>query len=159
MEIYLLRHGIAEDGKPGMRDADRPLTDEGVKRLRTTMKRAREAGLAPTLILSSPYLRAVQTAKVAKEILDYEGKIVESRAFTPDASPQDAWDEVRNYSDESQVLVSSHEPLMSSLTAFLLNSPALSVDFKKGALARIDLSGSFARPRGTLKWFLIPKLT
>jgi phosphohistidine phosphatase len=159
MELYLLRHGIAEDGKPGGKDADRALTEEGVKRLRATLKRAREADLAPTLILTSPYIRAVQTARLAKEVLSYEGKLVESRAFTPDSSPEDAWDEIRNYSDERQVLIASHEPLMSSLTAFLLNSPALSVDFKKGALARIDLGGSMARPRGVLKWFLISKLS
>lgn len=158
MELYLLRHGIAEEGKPGGKDADRALTEDGIKRLRATLKRAREADFAPTLILSSPYLRAVQTARVAKEVLGYEGKIIESRAFTPGASPEDAWDEIKNYSGEAQVLVSSHEPLMSSLTAHLLNSPSLSIDFKKGAIARIDLGGSLARPRGVLKWFLISKL-
>lgn len=158
MELYLLRHGIAEDGKPGTKDADRPLTDEGVKRLRMTLRRARDADLAPSLILSSPYLRAVQTAKIAKEVLDYSGKIIESKAFIPNASPEDAWDELRNYHAERQILVSSHEPLMSALSAFLLNSPALSVDFKKGAMLRLDLAGSLARPRGVLRWFITSKV-
>lgn len=158
MELYLLRHGIAEDGKPGAKDADRPLTDEGIRRLRATLKRAREADLSPTLILSSPYLRAVQSAKVAREVLDYSNKIVESKAFTPAAAPGDAWDEIRNYSGETQILVVSHEPLTSGLTAFLLQSPALQVDFKKGALLRVDIGGSLARPRGVLKWMITSKL-
>src|ERR1035437_3826097 len=96
MQIYLLRHGIAEDAKPGQPDAERPLTAEGRDKLRRVLKRARTADLDPSLILSSPYRRAVETAAVAAEVLAYKGETVRTRALAPAASPHDAGGGIRN---------------------------------------------------------------
>ena len=156
MEIYLLRHGIAENGGPGLPDAERALTADGKEKLRRVVKRA---GINPSLILSSPYRRAVETAEIAAEVLGYAGKVVRTRALTPEASPFDAWDEVRTRKDEQAVLLASHEPLMSSLAAFLLDSPALQVDMKKAALVRIDCDRFGTEPHGVLKWMLTPAVT
>ena|SRR5712692_9796035 len=158
MQIYLLRHGIAEDGKPGRPDSERSLTDEGRAKLRRVLKRARTADVTPTLILSSPYRRALETAEVAVEVLHYEGDIVQSRAFVPEASPQQAWEEIRLHPKEEAVLIASHEPLMSGLTAFLLGCLALQVDMKKAALVRIDVDRYGAESHGVLKWMLTPGL-
>ena len=64
MEIYLLRHGIAEDRSTTGRDPDRRLTDEGRAKLRRVLERAHQAGVRPSLILSSPYRRALETAEI-----------------------------------------------------------------------------------------------
>ncbi len=149
MRIYLLRHGIAEDPRPGLADPDRTLTAEGLKRLQAIRRRS---ALPPMLTLSSPYRRALQTAGV------FEGEIVACRELTPMSDPSDAWNEIRLHKDADQLLVSSHEPLCGRLAAFLLNSPALAIDFKKGALVCIDVASLGPRPSGTLKWMLIPKL-
>ena len=130
MEIYLLRHGIAEDGHPGQADAERQLTDEGKEKLRRVLKRARSADVKPGVILSSPYRRAGETAAIAAEVLDYKGKVVETSALLPDAAPQEMWEEMRSRGNESAVLLASHEPLMSTLAAFLLGCPGLQVDMK-----------------------------
>ena len=122
MQIYLLRHGTAEDCRLGLRDADRALIPEGNEKLLRVLRRARAAGVHPGVILSSPYRRAVETAQAAAEALRYSGKIVETAALTPDASPAEAWEEVRTRRDESAVLLASHEPLMSSMAAFLLDT-------------------------------------
>jgi len=156
MQIYLLRHGIAEDARPGEPDADRALTGEGKDRLRRVLKRARSAELNPTAILASPYRRAVETAAVAADVLGYKGEIVRVQALTPDASPYDTWEEIRDRQAERSILLASHEPLMSSLAAFLLDSPALMVDMKKAALVRIDCERIGPKPRGLLKWMLTP---
>jgi phosphohistidine phosphatase len=156
MQIYLLRHGIAEDAKPGQPDAERPLTDEGRDKLRRVLKRARTADLNLSLILTSPYRRAVETAAVAAEVLAYKGEIVRTRALVPEASPYDAWEEIRNRKNERAILLSSHEPLMSSLAAFLLDSPALRVEMKKAALVRIDCDRFGPKAAGVLKWMLTP---
>jgi len=156
MDVYLLRHGIAEDARPGTSDSDRALTREGRDKLRRVLKRAEEAGVAPTLILSSPYRRAVETAEIAAEALDYRGKIVHAAALVPNASPSDAWDEIRSRTGEESILLASHEPLMSSLAAFLLDSPSLRVDMKKGGLLRIDCDRFGPDPEGLLKWMLTP---
>ncbi len=156
MQIYLLRHGIAEDARPGLRDFDRALTPEGNEKLRRVLARARAAGAAPTAILSSPLRRAVQTAQAAAEILRYSGKIVQTSALIPDAPPAGVWDEIRDRGGEPAVLLASHEPLMSSLAAFLLDSPTLIVDMKKAALVRIDCERTGPAPSGVLKWMLTP---
>ena len=59
MQIYRLRHGIAEDTRPGEADADKALTPEGIKRLREILKRARTASVAPAVIVTSPYVEPV----------------------------------------------------------------------------------------------------
>ena len=153
MQIYLLRHGIAEDTSP---DSERALTSEGREKLRRVLQRARAADVAPSLILSSPYRRAVETADVAVEVLNYAGKVVKTRALLPEASPFDTWEEIRKRSDERAILLASHEPLMSSLVAFLLASPALMVEMKKAALVRVDCERLGPEPKGVLKWMLTP---
>jgi phosphohistidine phosphatase len=156
MEIYLLRHGIAEDAAPGMADADRALTSAGRQKLRRVLTRARAAKVEPDVILSSPYRRALETAAVAVEALGYSGKVVQTGALTPDANPHETWEEIRARKTETSLLLASHEPLMSALLAFLLNTPALVVDFKKAALARVDCDRFGPEPHGTLKWLLTP---
>ncbi len=156
MEIYLLRHGIAENGRPGMKDADRALTDEGREKLKRVLSRARVAGVKPGVILSSPYRRALETAAAAAESLAYHGKIVQTPALTPEASPHQVWEEIRARRDESAILLASHEPLMSATVALLLGSPVLNVDMKKAGLARIDCDYFGPEPKGILKWLLTP---
>ena len=156
MQIYLLRHGIAEDARQGHPDSERALTGDGREKLRRVLKRARAAGVEPGVILSSPYRRAIETAEVAAEALGYQGKVVPTTALQPEASPYDGWEEVRSHHGERSVLLSSHEPLMSSMAAFLLGSPALEVDMKKAALVRVDCDRLGPQPKGVLKWMLTP---
>jgi phosphohistidine phosphatase len=158
MEIYLLRHGIAENGRPGLKDADRALTEEGRDKLRRVLRRANGARVQPDLILSSPYRRALETAEIAAESLAYRAKIVETAALVPNASPHEVWEEIRGRREESSILLASHEPLMSASLAVLLGSPALLIDMKKAALARLDCDRFGTEPRCVLKWLLTPAL-
>ena len=158
MEIYILRHGIAEDGQAGQPDAERSLTAEGKKKLRNVLRVAREAGVAPSLILTSPYRRAVQTAQLAAEILGYKGDLLRTKSLEPSSHPHQVWEEIRIHQDEAAVLLAGHEPLFSSLTAYLLGNPNLKVDFKKGAIASVEIDRFSAEPSGVLKWMLTPKL-
>jgi phosphohistidine phosphatase len=158
MEIYMLRHGIAEDGQAGQPDSERSLTPDGRKKLRTVLRVAASAGVAPSLILTSPYKRALQTAQLAAEILDYKGELLRTKALEPSAAPKAVWDEIRVHKDEARILLAGHEPLFSRLTAYLLGSPNLQVDFKKGAIACIELERFPAEPHGVLRWLLTSKL-
>jgi phosphohistidine phosphatase len=158
MELYLLRHGIAENGAPGSRDADRALTGEGKKKLRDVLKLAAGAGAAPGCILTSPFRRAVETAEIAAEILGCRRELVRTTVLEPDSSPNEVWQEIRLYRDEEQLLLAGHEPLLSQCVSFLLSSPSLAVDMKKGGLVRIDVERFGPEPSGILKWYLVPKL-
>jgi phosphohistidine phosphatase len=159
MEIYVLRHGIAHDGKPGRPDAERALTAEGRDKLRAVLARARAAGAAPAAILTSPYVRAVETAEIAADVLGFRGNLERTAALEPDRSPYDVWDEIRARKHAASVLLAGHEPLLSALVAFLLGAPSLQVEMKKAALVRIDCDRFGAEPRGVLKWMLTPRLS
>ena len=158
MEIYFLRHGIAEDHASSGRDADRRLTEEGRQKLRRVLERAHSAGVSPSLILSSPLKRAIETAEIAARELGYEGKIVRVDCLQPDAGPPAVWDEIRTRRKEPAILLCGHEPLFSATVAFLLGATHAMVDFRKGALVRIDVSAFGGEPRGVLQWMLTAKL-
>jgi phosphohistidine phosphatase len=158
MEIYLLRHGIAEDAKPGEPDSGRALTNEGREKLRRVLRRVRAADVSPTLILSSPYRRAVETADIAAQVLGYKGKVVQIRALTPDGSPGEVWEEIRSRKDEDAILLAGHEPLMGAIAAYLLDCPGLQVDVKKGSVIRADCDRFAPQPKCVLKWMITPAL-
>ncbi len=158
MRLYLFRHGIAEASARSGRDADRALTEEGREKVRNVVRRARAGGVWPTVILSSPFVRALETAQIAAKVLGHDEEITTSEAFVPDASAEAAWAELRTHKSQPEVLVASHQPLCGELTAFLLDSPALSVDFRKAALVCIDFESMGPRPKGVLQWMLTSKL-
>jgi phosphohistidine phosphatase len=157
MEIYILRHGIAEEAKAGMPDAERALTDAGREKLRAVLERAREAGVKPSLILTSPYRRAQQTAQMAAQVLGCH-KIVETGILAPNSTPKAVWDAICARRREPALLVAGHEPLLGMTVGYLLGAPALQVDLKKAALVRIDQESFSGAPRGILKWMLTPRL-
>jgi len=158
MEIYILRHGIAEEAHGGMRDADRALTSEGAKKLQHVLRRARAIDVQPPLILTSPYRRARETAQVAAEVLRNGSSLLEIQALTPDSSPEAVWDEIRVHKSEAQIMLVGHEPLLSSVYAYLLNAASVQIDVKKGSLGRIDVDRFSGQPRGVLRWLIYPKL-
>jgi phosphohistidine phosphatase len=158
MEVYLMRHGIAADPAPGMRDADRELTSEGKKKLREVLQVARRAGVRPATVLSSPYRRARESAEIAIDVLSLPTQPVFCKELTPMADPRKAWDEIRVFSDSPSLLITTHEPFTGLMAAFLLGIGHLPIDVKKGSLIRIDVDGFGPHPRGVLKWILTPRL-
>ncbi len=157
MELYLFRHGIAEDAGPGLPDPKRALTDEGKRKVAEVVKAARRAGVEPSLIVSSPYVRAVETAQIAVEGFGYRGDLVRTETLVPFGSPEKVWAELRDYREEKAILIAGHEPLLSSLASHLLASPALQIEMKKAAMARIDVDSLRATPHGILRWIITPK--
>lgn len=158
MEIYILRHGNAAEAAGGMRDADRPLTPEGASKLQSVMRRAKAMGVEPTAVLTSPYRRAKETAQVAAEALRGGSTLVETRALTPDSSPELVWDEIRAHKKDPQIMIVGHEPLLSAVYAYLLGSGSIQIDVKKGSLGRVDVDRFVGQPRGVLRWLIYPKL-
>jgi phosphohistidine phosphatase len=157
MQVHLLRHGSAEDTPAGGTDADRRLTPAGRDELRRVLERARRVKIAPSLVLASPYIRAVETAEIAAEVLGYRGSVVRTDALVPNASPQQVWGEIRSRQNETQILLAGHEPLLSQLAAYLLNAPALRIEMRKAMLVRIDMDRFASDPHGVLKWALPPE--
>ena len=158
MRIYLLRHGIAEEATPRTPDSKRELTDEGRKKLAAVLRLAKRAAVQPELVMSSPLVRAAQTAGMAREILQVEAAVLETRALAPEANPREVWEELRGLRNLDGVLLASHEPLLSSLTAWLLGAPDLQVRMGKAAMVSIEMEQFRGDPHGVLRWMVTPKL-
>jgi len=158
MIVYILRHGIAEERRAGRADEKRALTEEGRAKLTQVLKRARAAKVSPSLILTSPYVRAAQTAGVAARVLNVKKKPVRTDALLPSSSPEEVWRELRARHEENAVLLAGHEPLLSQTASYLLGEERTIIELKKGALAAIELGTSGKAPEGVLQWLLTPKI-
>ncbi|MBV8832869.1 MAG: phosphohistidine phosphatase SixA [Acidobacteriaceae bacterium] len=158
MEVYLLRHGIAEEGGSTKPDAERALTAEGKRKLRHILRLSSDAQVEPGLILSSPLRRALETAEIARNVLKCKHAVSRSKALAPGGSVEQVWDEIRAHKDLPSVLLVGHNPQFAELAAYLLGAREVRVDFKKGAILRVDFESFGPRPHGMLRWYLTGKL-
>ncbi len=157
MNLYILRHGIAADrGAEYPDDNLRPLTDRGIRRMRREAKGINAIGVAPDVIISSPLVRAIQTAEIVRNGLDAPPQIAISEALVPEAHPSQIIQElVKSHSSLSSVMVVGHEPHMSSLVSYVMTGQVgWLIRLKKGALCNMDIS---ALGRGQLLWALAPR--
>lgn len=155
LELYLLRHGIAESKPVTGRDVDRRLTAGGTAALHDVLVRASAAGVAPAVIVSSAYVRALETARIAAERLGYKGELLQSPALRPEAAPEELWEQVRVLDAGSMLLV-AHEPLLSASLAWMLGETKIVTPFAPATLVRVEFEDLRPRPRGIMQWKLVP---
>ncbi|MBI3941618.1 MAG: phosphohistidine phosphatase SixA [Chloroflexi bacterium] len=160
MRLYFLRHGIAAERDSVLYpdDAQRPLTKEGVRQLRKTLKRVRKRELIPAaVILSSPLLRARETADWACKILAPEQAPIIVESLAPGCNFSHLTDILAVYQDVPDILLVGHEPDFSELVAQLIG-PGAHVIMKKGSIACINTLGRPSPGTGTLEWLLPPRI-
>jgi phosphohistidine phosphatase len=157
MQLLVIRHGIAvERGTPGIPDEDRPLTPEGEEKFAEAAKGLAGLVARPDALLTSPLLRAKQTAALAAaawgRIDPEETPALAGGTFEEQATVLD------RYRGDATVAVVGHEPHLSALLARLLGSRHDDrVAFRKGGAALVDIPGRLAGG-GQLVWFLPPKV-
>jgi phosphohistidine phosphatase len=154
--VYFLRHGIAERQSPGG-DRARRLTEEGKAELRRVLAFAKKAQVNPELVLCSPYLRAVETARLAMDVLAVEGSHSLADALVPESSAIHLWNEVRTQGTDSMLVV-SHEPLLSSTVAWVLGTSRAMVLVPPAGLVAIEFGSTGAEAAGVLRWMVTPEL-
>ena len=159
MELYFLRHGLAVPrGTPGFRrDADRPLTPAGIKKLRQSVQGMKKLGLAWDRILSSPYRRAKQTAEIVTSIYKKTPLILTS-ALTPQAAPKTLIALLQKQKGKRLLLV-GHEPFLSQCISFLLTGreKAVPIVLKKGGLCLLTVDSLRAGPCAALCGIITPR--
>jgi len=158
MQVYLLRHGIAEGKSAKGGDAARELTAEGRAELKHVLKAAAKAGVKPALILTSPYVRARGTADLAKKILETKADVIETSTLVPEGQPQMVWAEMSDHRSERSLMLVGHNPLLERMVAHLLGTPTLQFQFEKGTIVALELSNFRGQPDGVLQWILTPTL-
>jgi phosphohistidine phosphatase len=157
MDIYILRHGIAvERGTPGYKkDSDRPLTKEGVEKMEQIAEAMLAFGLHFDLILSSPYARAEQTARIVARALDEE--VTFTNHLMSDGNALELVAEINDEKPQSVLLV-GHEPDLSRLISVLVTgSTDASIELKKGGLCKLTSDRLTFGQCATLNWLLTPK--
>ena len=162
MNLYLLRHGIAVAGdEPGFEsDSERPLTPKGIKRMRRAAKGLRRLEIGFDAILTSPLIRARQTAEIVAEALSLQAQLQEISGLAPESSVENLIFGLTRFQNREHLLLVGHQPLLGDTAVFLLNgkdrSP-LDVPLKKGGLCRIEIDAIPPGKPGTLHWLLAPK--
>jgi phosphohistidine phosphatase len=157
MQLLIIRHAIAVPrGTPGIPDEDRPLTPEGEQKFREAAKGLAKLVDRPDALLTSPWLRAKQTAAIVAaawgRIEPEETAALASGSFEEQAAVLD------RYPDDATVAVVGHEPWLSELLARLLGTRHdARLEFKKGGAALVDVPGRLAGG-GSLVFYLPPKV-
>jgi len=138
--IHLLRHGIAFDRADPRcpPDPQRPLTDKGVKRTRAAAKGMRRIGIEPDLILTSPYLRARQTADIVQDVLAPEARLEQVSAFVPDGNPAKMLAAIMRTKSKAPLCV-GHAPSLDDLATYVGGCGESSIRLKKAGLCTLWL--------------------
>ncbi|HEU4333797.1 MAG TPA: phosphohistidine phosphatase SixA [Candidatus Eisenbacteria bacterium] len=159
MNLLIVRHAIAvERGDPAYPyDDDRPLTTEGIHKFRLAARGLKELGVRPERIVSSPLVRARQTAEILRDTVAPDLDLTIEPHLEPGADFE-ATARVLLPLPEETVAIVGHEPHVSGFTAYLLAGPRARAGllFKKGAAALVTFHGQPQPGGGTLEWLLQP---
>ena len=161
MDLYLLRHAIAVErvsANPAD-DSQRPLTPEGMEKMRQGARGIKALELSFDLVLSSPYLRARETAEIVmKDVGIKNNSLMLTENLTPDASFEGIVREINVHSPKPRsILLVGHEPHLSGLVSFLLtDGQGIAIDFKKGGLCPLSAPKTLAAGSAALRWLLTP---
>lgn len=162
MNLFLLRHAIAVDrGLPGYEDdSQRPLTPKGAAKMRRIAKGLIRVDPKIDLILTSSYLRAVQTAQIVAAVYEMDKRLQTTDALTPMQSPAAVIREIVDMlPGPSNLLLVGHEPFLSSLTSVLLaGDESLAIIFRKGGVCKLSVQELKYGRCATLEWLATPKL-
>ena len=153
MNIFIVRHGIAEDNAKGG-DRARELTEEGRKKMKEAATGF--ARIEPEIdhIFSSPLVRAVQTAEIVAKALEHGDPVEIMEELSPGYSPEQVLSRLSTLKKAESIVLAGHEPNCSELAAHLLGRAHL--EFKKGAICLIE-ADPVSAGKGILIWHLSPQ--
>lgn len=161
MNLYLLRHGIAVDpSAPDFaKDAERPLTPKGKRRLLQIAKAMGVLKIAPDVIFSSPYVRAKQTAEIVAKSLKRRKKLKFTDELTPGGNPKSLIQQLNElHPKPKNILLVGHEPYLSKLIALLTaGNTGMAIDLKKGGLCKLETDSLRYARCATQEFLLAPR--
>jgi phosphohistidine phosphatase len=158
MLLYLLRHGIAapRGAKPYPND-DRPLTEEGIEKMSKSADGIIHVVDDVDIILTSPLVRAAETARIVAKALHGESKLQVCNELAPGNSLHHLLIYMAKFKKLKSVMMIGHDPDLSYFASALLGKKTLIIEFKKGSLCCIEVTTIPSRRDGTLLWHLTPK--
>lgn len=159
MELYVLRHSMAVEHGKLPRDSDRPLTEAGRERLMRTTQAWDAVGVSAELIITSPHVRAHQSATIAGEALGIADRVHPERALAPGASPAAVVRTLDEYQSRAdRIMLVGHEPDLGRLVSTLVcGNDEAGFRIKKAGLMRLSIGTLRAGRCATLEWQLWPR--
>jgi phosphohistidine phosphatase len=158
IELYLIRHGLAEErGEAWPDDTKRPLTEEGMTKLRKSARALERLGISFDVIITSPLVRTRQTAELIAAGFEPKPHIVAAESLAPGGSSAAVIADLEKHARRERVALVGHEPGIGELAARLIGSRH-AVPFKKGGVCRIDVASLPPSGPGELRWLLTPKI-
>jgi len=160
MQLYIVRHGIAIDRADPKcpPDPERYLTEEGIEKTKQVAKGVAAMGITADLFISSPYVRAMQTAEIFANALDYpKQKIRRTDLLLPGGEPSLLFRELAKDKQSSSVFLFGHAPNVDDVVATALATKHHLTSMKKAGVALIELK-RISPPSAQLVWFATPKL-
>jgi len=159
MNLYIIRHAIAVDrGTPEYEDdSQRPLTEKGKKKMRQIASGLCALGVDFDLILSSPYVRARETAEILADVFKTKADVAFSENLIPTGDPDLLIAEINEKYNANSVALVGHEPYLTSLISLLVSDNAsLDMTLKKGGVCRLSANDLHHSRKTTLEWLLTP---
>jgi phosphohistidine phosphatase len=157
-ELYVIRHGLAEArGEAWPDDAKRPLSDEGIARLRKAARGLARMGVCFDVVLTSPLLRTRQTAELFAAALSPRPPIVAAESLAPEGSYQALLADLEKQSRRSRIALVGHGPNIGEFAARFAGSRH-AFPFKKGAVCRVDVEVLPPAGAGSLRWFATARM-
>lgn len=158
LTLIVVRHSQAEDAvrfaETGRPDCERPLTEQGVKRMTRAAKGLRKLLGGVDRVLTSPCERAEHTARILARALD-DGAVEALEVLAPGAEPEAVAQALTGASVHGVVLMVGHEPDLSRLIAWLCTGRKTPmVEMKKGAACALHFDGAVDKGRGTILWLM-----
>jgi phosphohistidine phosphatase len=152
LELLLLRHGIAEERAPGLADAQRALTAAGRQRTAAVLERLLQLNLQCQQLVSSPLVRARQTAELAVAAgLAPDLQLAEGLAPDGDPWPLLCWP-----AGVQRLALVGHEPDLGDLAAALIGAPPSALVLKKAGIVLLQITAVSPRPQARLRLLLGP---
>jgi phosphohistidine phosphatase len=157
-KLYLVRHGIAADrGDEWPDDSKRPLTSKGAARMRQIAKALRELNVTVDVVLTSPLVRAKQTAQLLVDGLKPAPALAVVQALVPGTAPAQVAEALGEFRKTRRLAIVGHEPSLGEFAAWLVGSKT-SIPFRKGGVCRIDVVAFPPTGTGELVWLATPKM-
>ncbi|HEX9080392.1 MAG TPA: phosphohistidine phosphatase SixA [Desulfuromonadaceae bacterium] len=154
MILYVLRHAEAVAASDDLPDEWRYLTETGAKSVGRVAQNISRYGRKPRLIISSPLVRAVQTAQIAASYACRRNEVMVSGLLQSDGDLDQLQDLLRTHDKAKRLMVVGHEPHLGSFVAGLLRKDDPIV-LKKGGCVALELDSDPDKPARFL-WYMVP---
>jgi len=160
MQLYIVRHGLAIDREDPKcpPDPDRYLTEEGIEKTKQVAQGVVALGAIADLLMSSPYVRAMQTAEIFAAVLEYpKEKIRRTDLLLPGSEASLFYKELAKDKQSSTIFCFGHAPQLDDLVAAGIGSKQQVTSLKKAGVALVELK-RVSPPSGQLVWLATPKM-